>query len=287
MRFGFIFIFLHAFFLLLACHSTNDAQFLNNKNTISIIGGQPVSANQYPFVVNLWLNSPADVFVGHLCGASLIHSHWVLTAAHCVLQDVTDKTMGTIKLSEMTLFLGSLQASGHGGRNLKAKQILIHPQFSWPSFDVALIELVENVMDVPPIRLDPIGNPQGNHANTATVVGWGLIDEQGQIESKVLREVNLPLVSLETCAQDPYVQKRKWQIGAETICTRTQMGKSASCHGDSGGPLFQNRNGTFVQIGIVSWGSACNLADQGHQADVEGYSSVAAVLPWIQGQIEN
>ncbi len=285
MRFITIFISLWSYVCLVACQPSHDARFLTNHDSQAIIGGQPVTTNQYPFVVNIWLNSPEDFFVGHLCGASLIHSHWVLTAAHCLLQDVTDKTQGTLKTQEMTLFLGSLQSTGQGGTSLKAKRVLIHPQFNWPAYDVALIELTDDVKEVNPVRLASSDIHFIENQGMATVVGWGLIDEQGHTESKVLRAVTLPLVSTESCAQDPYVQKRKWPLGIETICARTQMGTVASCHGDSGGPLFQNLDGNFVQIGIVSWGSACNLADQGNQADVEGYSNVAAAFPWIQSQV--
>lgn len=110
------------------------------------------------------------------------------------------------------------------------------------------------------------------------------MDEAGKQDAPISRSVTLPLVSREQCQADAYVQNKHWILGPETLCAETDRGLKASCHGDSGGPLFQKTETGFLQIGIVSWGSACNPSLQGKQSAIEGYADVSAAAPWISEQ---
>jgi hypothetical protein len=53
-----------------------------------------------------------------------------------------------------------------------------------------------------------------------------------------------------------------------------------TCQGDSGGPLFTKRNGSWVQVGITSWGEGCAEP---------GYPGISTRLPnfanWVRNQI--
>src|SRR5687768_11130509 len=54
------------------------------EDTEMIVGGTPAPDGKYPWQVRLY--SAMDDDKG-LCGGSLISDQWVLTAAHCVVQD--------------------------------------------------------------------------------------------------------------------------------------------------------------------------------------------------------
>ncbi|MGE3306627.1 MAG: trypsin-like serine protease, partial [Rhizobiaceae bacterium] len=60
------------------------------------------------------------------------------------------------------------------------------------------------------------------------------------------------------------------------ICAGTPGTGRDSCNGDSGGPLVAERDGGWVQLGVVSWGYKC-----GHPVFPGVYARVASFRPWI------
>lgn len=92
--------------------------------------------------------------------------------------------------------------------------------------------------------------------------------------TNLLRQAELPLQPLGYCKhQYPY-----HTITPRMLCAGFEDGGIDSCRGDSGGPLVcqETESGKFVQVGVVSWASACA---QPGQPGV--YTDVKYLLPWI------
>jgi secreted trypsin-like serine protease len=273
--------------LFIACEPQSSSSFLQtpvNKNSDNIIGGTTAGENEFPFLINIWIDSPKDNYVAHLCGATLIDKKWVLTAAHCMMEDYNESEMRVVPTGKLIPYIGSLHHSGAGGRKLKVKSIQVHPEYNWPNHDVALVELAETVTDVAPISLNE--EDLGNSTDVATVIGWGLTDAAGTTEASLLQKVNLSLEPRNLCSQDGLPRSNNATIGADMLCAQTNHHQTSSCPGDSGGPLVQFKNGRFVQIGIVSWSSACAGRRPNYNSSVAGYADVSDALAWIRKTIK-
>lgn len=251
-----------------------------SENMNSIIGGTTADENEFPFVVNIWINSPKDNYVAHLCGATLIDKKWVLTAAHCMMEDYTESEMRVMSPTKLTLYIGSPHHSGAGGRKISARSIQVHPKYSWPNHDVALVELAEAVTDVAPVALNE--KDLGESTEAATVIGWGLTDAAGKNEAPLLQKVTLSLEPRKLCTNDGLPRNNNATIGADMLCAQTLHHQKSSCPGDSGGPLLQFADERFVQIGIVSWSSACSGNRHKYESSVAGYADVSDALEWIR-----
>ena len=67
-----------------------------NYNSIKtrIMNGKEAAPHSWPWVVSIALDGPRD-YVPHACGATLINSRYVITAAHCVLKNSVFSLVGT------------------------------------------------------------------------------------------------------------------------------------------------------------------------------------------------
>ncbi|XP_004443949.1 PREDICTED: putative serine protease 41, partial [Ceratotherium simum simum] len=92
-----------------------------------------------------------------------------------------------------------------------------------------------------------------------------------------LQEVQVSIINNSRCNylfQQPHVLKR---IREDMICAGAEEGGIDSCKGDSGGPLTCEKNGLWIQVGIVSGGVGCGRPNQPGI-----YTNVSRYFSWIQ-----
>ena len=107
--------------------------------------GQVAPQGAYPFMVAL-INHDAPAneegqFKGQFCGGALMSDRWVVTAAHCVTGQDSERRPRLLKPEEIDIYAGS--NGFKGGQRIRVRQVLRHPQYDHgkTDFDIALLEL--------------------------------------------------------------------------------------------------------------------------------------------------
>ncbi|XP_017759429.1 PREDICTED: trypsin-1-like [Eufriesea mexicana] len=234
-----------------------------------IVGGVETQVNQYPWMALM-------MFRGRFyCGASVISSRYVLTAAHCV--DRFDPNLMSVLLLEH-----NRNSTTEAETQLfQVEKVIRHSGYSTNNYnnDIALVKLKDTIRFEGKMR--PVCLPE--RAKTfaglnGTVTGWGALAESGAI-SQTLQEVTVPILTNTECRATKYPARR---ITDNMLCAGYKEGSKDSCQGDSGGPLHIVNDNAHEVIGIVSWGEGC--ARPGYPGV---YSRVNRYLSWIERNTED
>jgi secreted trypsin-like serine protease len=233
----------------------------------AIYDGSPVAFRDYPFFATLILsNSPTFTGGVWVCGSTLIHESFIITAAHCTIDAVAAYVYlnSSVSLSPWI-----------PGPAFYATEIHTNPAYD--SFtiynDVGLVKLPTPMPGIP--RLTPAQTP----AQWLALQTCALLDVLGRGQtcgggclSNDLQRTRLPKIPFDECAVSDYSDDTKWAaavvgadlcLGFENSCyNRTQV--STTCRGDSGGPGFVGS----VLHGIVSRGPVAVCGADARRADI-------------------
>ncbi|XP_014245627.1 plasma kallikrein-like isoform X2 [Cimex lectularius] len=279
------------FSLVVAVHSYRDIQwhsdfevcgvsnFVNyrqprgNSTSPRIVNGKPSRSGSWPWQVSLQVLHPKYGLISHWCGGVLIDPHWVLTAAHCIDNDIFNLPLPAL----WTAVLGDWDREVEEKTELRiqVEEILIHNAFKNYDNDIALMRLSKRVSMEKGVRSVCLGS-RLDVEQLCTATGWGRATQAGPLSS-TLRQIKVPLHSNKLC-QEKYGPAVNIQEGH--LCAGKLDGSTGACIGDSGGPLQCSKNGKWFLVGITSFGSGC--AKPGFP-DV--YTRLSFYLPWIQEQI--
>nr|CAD7457820.1 unnamed protein product [Timema tahoe] len=241
-----------------------------------VAGGRMVMPTELPWLAVLSYKDDLR------CGGSLINEQFVLTAAHCLVDDDNrPRQLRSVVLGELD------DCYEKQGRKICAdtpisfliEDIIVHPEYK-PNMnnnvakaDIALIKLNKKAKlsaFIRPICL-PVERTEIN-ITEFTTAGWGKT-ETNEL-SDVPMEVNVPYVPYKECVK----LLHDFNIPRTTICAGGKTNKN-SCQGDSGGPLAAraiNSHNTYL-MGIVSSGVS-RWCGKPHPSV---YTDVSAHLKWI------
>lgn len=242
-----------------------------------IVNGSDATAGEWGFLAQLEVDDP--VSGSWMCGASLVDSEWLVTAAHCVYDSGTVVDPDTV-----TVILGTYDAYGAGGDTYSVDRIIVHADYdaATSDSDVALLHLSSAATldgtDVTTIDIVESGDPNGYTAIGTPVwtAGWGTLSSGGA-NPDTLQEVEVEVVD----EDDPDVDYSSTDITANMMLAgEPGTWSKDSCQGDSGGPLIYWSGVTKVLVGVTSWGIGC--ADDGYPGV---YTRLSRFASWIAGYV--
>ncbi|OXM61883.1 S1 family peptidase [Amycolatopsis vastitatis] len=207
-------------------------------NQPRIVGGNQASLADHPYAVYL-----TDAGGNQFCGAVIVSSTAVATAAHCAK---------ALAKQEIRVVAGREDKRTSDGDVLAVSKIWIGRGYSDPTQgdDIAVLT-VRGQLGYRPAKLPESGDAGLYGKGTqATVLGWGRIADGGA-RSDYLRGAQVPLVSDSECHSDYTVYDQR-----SMVCAGYAEGGIDACQGDSGGPLVVGD----TLIGIVSFGDGCAKA---------------------------
>ncbi|MFI9393942.1 serine protease [Streptomyces bauhiniae] len=221
-----------------------------------VVGGFPIDVSQAPWTVAL---SSRDRFggsrAGQFCGGVAIAPTTVLTAAHCVADDVLGTPPNQVR--DLKVIAGRTDLLATDGQETAVRDIKVNPEYdaATNAGDYAVLTLAEPVPQSAVVPMAAAGDPAYAAGTEALVSGWGDTSGGGAYTNR-LRAARVHVLADDLCTRAYPGGRNGTYRAASMLCAGEAAGGPDACQGDSGGPLVARGR----LIGLVSWGSGCGQA---------------------------
>lgn len=218
-----------------------------------VVGGFPIDVSQAPWTVAL---SSRDRFggtrAGQFCGGVVVARTTVLTAAHCLGEDVLGAPPNRVR--DFRVIAGRTNLLADGGEEIAVRDAQVNPGYDSATNvgDFAVLTLAKPLPQSAVVAMAGAGDPAYAPGTRALVSGWGDTTGGGAYTHR-LHAARVRVLSDDLCARAyPGGPDGTYRAGS-MLCAGEAAGGPDACQGDSGGPLVAAGR----LIGLVSWGSGC------------------------------
>ncbi|MEV3860070.1 serine protease [Streptomyces sp. NPDC050095] len=221
-----------------------------------VIGGRQVQASDSPWAVAL---ASRDRFggtrAGQFCGGVVVARSTVLTAAHCLSEDVLGVPRNEVR--DLKVIAGRDDLRAADGVEIPVRSAWINPDYDGytNSGDVAVLTLATPLPGGYVIPMADEGDPAYLAGTGAAVYGWGDVTGVGDY-ARTLHAARVQVLADAVCEQAYPGSSDGMYLPSSMLCAGELEGGRDACQGDSGGPLVAQGR----LVGLVSWGSGCGRA---------------------------
>ncbi|MGC9459872.1 trypsin-like serine protease [Vibrio genomosp. F10] len=251
-----------------------NGQALASGLSTYIVNGNNADISNYPSFASLFYDNGSSY--GNYCGATIINSQYVLTAAHCFYEDMDGILNFYVAYGlqdESDYLLGSVEKA-------RVEKYYFPDNYSnfesdlWAN-DIAVLKL-ETALNVSDYSSLLNSSTNGSYSGSAIAIGHGQISTNVNGGNRLL-ETTLTQVNSSMCSGG---------LSDSQICFTGALNnglKNSTCKGDSGGPLYWDNGGGYVQIGITSFGpDTCGDPNENYTA---AFTEVYDYRNWINSVI--
>jgi secreted trypsin-like serine protease len=213
---------------------------------------------------------------GQFCGGAAVGPTTVLTAAHCLNEEVLGGPPERVR--DLKVIAGRTDLlSGREGQEIAVRRTWVNPAYDGVSNtgDFAVLTLAEPLRGDSVISMAADGDPAYTAGGAATVYGWGDTSGTGEYPDG-LRAARVRVLPDALC-EEAYPGGSDGTYDATSmLCAGEAEGGRDACQGDSGGPLVAQGR----LIGLVSWGIGCGRA--GNPGVYMRVSDIMRTLGWAR-----
>lgn len=246
-----------------------------------VLGGEEAFPHSWPWQAMIEVKNRKDAKWQHKCGGSLIHSEWIVTAAHCLAFSPDPR------IYRIVLGAHDRTKREDTDQYFEISQLYVHKRYQTDSgygHDIALIRLSRPAVLNKGVGLVCLPEQDSRVAvHTACyLTGWGFSKSGNNTKAQKLQQAQMPTVNYSTCSEgNSFFQP----IDDQSMLCAGFGGSSpiSGCNGDSGGPFVCPEDGRFVLRGAVSWGIPGCPAGKTYSV----FTRISSFVDWIKDHMKN